>query len=377
MSIKSNSKVSGESKSEAAVTPKIFLGEVRNPLDGPALLVGHWPKYRQVIVEFPSRLDCMSLDPSLLDVNDRSVYTAGQLDFSVAIFRSVKLSARNDKQIVVTPKSGRYPLVIHAAMLMQKALSLNIGFNIEYNEEGSLRHSGLGSSSALISAVAVAINELYGNPISLPALVKYLAQNHGEEIDNDPEHLVPVQSLGGSAACGTHDGGLLVIAGESRVIAKMEIPETYSVVLGVPEKFKSPDSEELLRLEIDHMKGFTQSGNNFGKEIAYRFLHETLPAIAEGNLRKIGELIFDYRFNMGSIKNCSFVYPPIVEMANKLKPLFEEEHADILSMSSVGPGMFVITNEPEYCLQRFKEAGFKTSQVKVFNQQYKLTRYEK
>ena len=51
-------------------------------------------------------------------------------------------------------------------------------------------------------------------------LIKYLAQNHGEEIDGEDFYLNPVQCIGGSAAAGIYKAGLILLAGESSPITQ-------------------------------------------------------------------------------------------------------------------------------------------------------------
>ncbi|NJK71183.1 MAG: hypothetical protein HC932_02915 [Thermales bacterium] len=132
---------------------------------------------------------------------------------------------------------------------MQKALGVNHGFEISVENSKEIRHAGLGSSSGLISGVMACINELYGNPISAQNLVKYSAQNHGEEIDKDDESLIPVQCIGGSAASGLFNGSVLILAGESEVVTNIAIEKKYKVLIGIPKDYTPKDSEELMRLE--------------------------------------------------------------------------------------------------------------------------------
>jgi len=84
-------------------------------------------------------------------------------------------------------------------------------------------------------------------------------------------------------------------------------------------------------------------GVKYGPEIAYRTLHSVLPAMIEGDIETIGDLVFDYRFNMGSIDNCSYAYPKLVQLASRLAFLKTKRFVDILSISSVGPSFFAVS----------------------------------
>src|SRR5258708_5440577 len=154
----------------------------------------------------------MAIDPSKIATNDNLKYTPGQVDFTVSIYKIVTIKKIDHSSLIkVTATSPRSTLIRHSTKLMQKALNVKDGLEIDVKEEVGLRHCGLGSSSGLIASVACAINELYGRPILDRDLVKYLAQNHGEEIDGRDDYINPVQCIGGSVACGSYSGGLGII----------------------------------------------------------------------------------------------------------------------------------------------------------------------
>ncbi|MBU4338923.1 hypothetical protein KKB43_03930 [Patescibacteria group bacterium] len=255
---------------------------------------------------------------------------------------------------------------------MKKALNFKDGLFVDVDNQTEIRHCGLGSSSKLIASVACAINELYGNPIKHADLVRYVAQNHGEEIDNNKDLLTPVQCIGGSAAAGMFDGGALVLAGESCVIKTMNIPHRYDVVIGIPKDYKELDSKVLLDMEIKNFSKFLKTGKKYGPKIAYNILHFCLPAMTTGDLKTIGDVIFDYRFNMGSIENCSYCYPKLTEITDKLTHLKLKGIADVLAISSVGPGIFVITKKALICKKAFEKVNLKTFVVKIENEKYSV-----
>ena len=336
------------------------------------------PLYRIVNVKFPSRLNAMAIDPSKIAVNNNLVYTPGEVVFSVGIYKRIKVSVLSDKMgcLIISENSKRKSLIKHAYILMKKALKFNDGIYVDVDNRQEMKHCGLGSSSGLISSVACAINEIYGRPIGNADLVRYLAQNHGEEIEGRDDIINPVQCIGGSAASGMFEGGLLVLAGDSCVIKTMKIPSQYKVVIGIPKDFKEQDSDIMLKKEIRNLSKFVKTGKKFGCQIAYNIFHHALPAMNKGDLNTIGDVIFDYRFNMGSIKNCSFVYPKLVDLTNSLAFLKKNKIAEVLSLSSVGPGIFAVTQNQDYCLKAFKKAGLKTIIANIENGRYK-TRREK
>lgn len=348
------------------------IGKVYNPIS--VKKTNLKPAHRKISIKFPSRLNAMALDPSKITSNKNLVYTPGEVVFIINIYKYVSIKVTNKKNIEISKTSLRKSLIMHTAILMKKALKFKNGLYIDVKNEKELKHCGLGSSSNLIAAVAVAINELYGNPISPDILARYVAQNHGEELDDKKDYIMPVQCIGGSAIGGLYSGGIKVLAGETCLIKTMEIPSKYKVVIGVPEDFKSGDSKEMLELEIKNFSKFLTTGEKYKEKISYNILHKLLPAMTMGDIKTIGDVIFDYRFNMGSIRNCSFAYPKLIKITNQLVTLKEKGIADVLAISSVGPGIFAITKYPKICEKAFQKQKLKTFLVNIENNKYKIVK---
>lgn len=351
------------------------VGTVFNPIA--SNISGLKPIHQKVVIKYPSRLNAMAIDPSKIAANQNLVYTPGEVVFSVKIYKKIEVRISGTKQLRLSERTQRKSLVRHAFLLMRKALCFQGGFWIDIDNRNEIRHAGLGSSGSLIAGVAAAINELYGKPIDKRLLVRYLAQNHGEEIEGDKEMINPVQCIGGSAASGIFGGGMLLLAGESCVIKTMKIDESYSVIIGIPKDFVPPDSKKALEQELENIEGFIKCGRKYGPQIAYNVFHRMLPAMVEGNLKVIGDVIYDYRFNMGSIKNCSFLYPKLPELTQRLAYLKHQGVADVLAISSVGPGIFAITKKPSTCLKAFKKADLNTFVTTIENSGYRVLQREK
>lgn len=345
------------------------VGTVFNPIN---IKKKATPVYKSVTIKYPSRLNAMALDPSKIATNDNLRYSPGEIIFKVNLFKEVTVKLTPSKDIIISLDSKRHSLIRHSALLMKDALAYDGGFDISVKDEKEIKHAGLGSSSGLIASVACAINELFSCPISNKDLLKYLAQNHGEEIDNDDNVLSPVQCIGGSAASGLYTGGMLVLAGNSRVIAQMNIDSEYKAVIGIPRDFCQLDAQRLLDLEIKSFPNFIDCGRKYGQLIAYRMLHEVLPGMIENDLQTVGNLIYDYRFNMGSIENCSYCYDKLPKIAKRLSHLKIEGLVQILSVSSVGPGFFAVTNHPDVCVKAFEEVNLDTFVVDIFNDTYQI-----
>lgn len=351
-------------------TPRIRVGEISNPIVCPHI---NKPAYDSLAIRFPCRLNAMALDPSKIVLNENNRYAPGEIIFKVKIYnRVIVRHIPNSNDITVSVGSRRKPLILHTALLIKQALKANAGLYIDVDSDSEIPHSGLGSSSRLIASVATAINELFGNPIQPQALAKYLAQNHGEEIDGEHNYLTPVQCIGGSAVGGLFKGGIHIISGEVQRIASANIDQSYRVVIGIPNNIKQMDSKILLAKEIKNFPKFVHCGEKYGAVIAYRLIHNAIPQMLSGDLSAIGNLIFDYRFNMGSIRNCSFAYPIINKIAKQISKLKYNNVAEILALSSVGPGFFAISKTPKICEVAFRKSGMRTIITDIENDKYKV-----
>lgn len=321
-------------------------------------------------IAYPSRLGAMTLDPSKIADNNNLVFPAGQISFSVGVYRTVEATITDTGEITISDDTPRACMVKHAGIIMQKALGFKCGIHLRVIPEHDIRHSGLGSSGSTLAGVMAAINELFNNPVPALELAQYCAHNYGEEIEGDDQHLMPVQSIGGSSLCGLIEGGVIVVAGEAVPIYHRMLPENTKVVIGIPKDYRSLDAEKLIRAEVDNMQGFQQSGDQYADKVAYRLVHEALPGLTLGNLKPCKDLIFDFRWDMGSIRNCSFVYPKTVEIAESFRDLKDDSRVDIIALSSVGPAFFGLTKEPDYLVSRFEEQGLSTYVTNIHNGRY-------
>jgi len=339
------------------------VGKVFNSMD--KTFEGLEPVKESVEIVFPARLNAMALDPSKVELNEDNIYTPGELVFSVKLYTRVKAKIIDEPEVRVGDDCPRKALLKHSASIMRQELGLEKGIYVEaYNEHG-IKHAGLGSSGGINAGVVSAINYLYGEPVSKQELIKFIAQNHGEEIDGDDDHIIPVQCIGGSASSGMLNFNTIMLAGESCVVKTANIEGEYSVIIGLPKDFESPDAEKALKKEAENMEGFVECGEKHGEEIAYRVLHDVLPAMEKNELGPVGDLVFDYRFDMGSNDNCAFMYPRLKEITRNIRFLHEEGYADALAVSSVGPGVFAITKNPEKCRKVFEEQDLKIVETEL------------
>ena len=331
------------------------------------------PICSSIIIEYPTRLNAMAIDPSGITENQNMHYSPGEVVFSTEIKIEVRI-ALNDKDddVYIGENPNRISVVKHTCEIMRKALNYKGHFDVEIVKSHDLRHCGLGSTGSIQASIGAGINYIFGNPIAEADLVKYLAQNYGEEIDGDAEHLMPVQCIGGSAASGIYKGGVFVLAGENTVISRGTIDREYEVVLGIPKNYKCQDSKTQFEEEEKNIDKFKECGRLYRNQIAYNILHKFLPAMVHQDVKTMGDVIFDYRYNMGSIQNCSYTYEDMPRIMEELKFLKTEGLVDVLAISSVGPLVFAIGKNMDACKREFEKNDMRIYSTHINNDSFRI-----
>ncbi|MDR2778570.1 MAG: hypothetical protein LBB13_03695 [Rickettsiales bacterium] len=352
--------------------PVYEVGHIFNPInisyDKPVL------KLHSIGISYPCRLDAMAIDPCAVAYNDTLSYRPGEVVVSIEKFLRIRTEVidENFGELRVSQRTRRTVLVKHAYKLMCAALNVTPSLSIEVIDDGIPKHCGFGSSSSTIAGVCASINELYGNPIEVLDLIRYVAMNHGEEVaDSEENKLKAVQCIGGGASGGMLDSGIIVIAGQSTPIAAVSYDA--DVIIGVPLDFRQKDAAELMELEENNLYKFVKTGEKYRENIAYNFLHRVLPGMVHGDLRALSDIVFDYRFNMGSIENCSFVFPPMIDHAKALSSLYRNGICEMLSLSSVGPAFFAVLrgdSNRRRVIEVMRNLGMSIIETRIFNNKY-------
>lgn len=351
----------------AIISEELEPGTMFNPLKRKIRLLK--PKIKQVTVKVPARINAMVFDTkSLVSPERKGVYTAGELLFSSKVYTTAKVKIRNDDKIIVSKNTLRKSIVLHSALIMKKTLGFKEGFDIYANNDHKYPHCGFGSSAALQVAVAAAINEFYQNPIKKQEMMKVLSQNYGEEMMGNDGKLVHVQSNGGGIAAALYGGGIIVMSGESVVIKRKEFPKGYFFVFGIPKSYQIFDAKEMIEKEEKLFKNMTISSKVHADKIAWNVLHILLPAIEEDDFFRIGEVIDDYRFNSGSLETDGKMWPEMLEKMIKLRKYRNQKTMPLLSTSSCGPAIFVLTKNPKKVSKIFKKHNLTTFTSKTDNQ---------
>ena len=334
-------------------------------------------KYDKINLEYPCRMDAMAINPAAVCYNDNLIFTPGEVVVSLnrKIKVSVEIISETGGLLEISDRTQRKVLIKHAYKIMCTTLKVNPSVRIDVDSSEVIKHCGFGSSSSTIAAVSSAINELYGCPVPNKELIKFLASNHGEEItDENEEELKLVQCIGGGATNGLTEDGIIIIAGKATSIAKLKYES--DVLIGIPKDFKTKNADELMKLEEENLWKFKKTGDEYAEKIAYKLLHRALPDLCNGSIKELADIVFDYRFNMGSIENCSFVYEKMIEQAKELRKLYENGNCEFLTLSSVGPAFMAMVKDEkqkEICKETMENLEMNVIETSICNSTYEVT----
>lgn len=328
------------------------IGDLINPL--PIQFENVQALFKECFVRVPSRIDTFLCHHNYFaNPPRRQVYPVGAINFVIDQFTQAKVEVINGDEIILDDEIDRKSIILHTALVLKKTLGFKEGLKIQAKNLHLIKHGGFGSSAALQTSVAIAINNIFGNKIPNTYLIKLLSQNYGEESDR-PGFLSPMASIGGASASAMLNSNTIIIGGESEIWKQYNLPKEYKVVIAIPDIKKLPDG--ILDMEL-YQKGFLlfeKLGLEWGhikedilkNKIIYGLNNKDMSSLFESiNMYTIGAFgdipqYFRHRWLSHSIFMDEFIheiyYSIYKEISNKENCFF---------VSSGGPSIAFITKE--------------------------------
>lgn len=344
------------------------IGQILNPLD---IKIGRViPKGKCCRIIVPSRVDTFLCHHNYFVSPPRpQVYPVNSINFSLSKFTEADVLIRNDKKIIINAPSKSHAIIEHVVRLMQKTLNIEIGFNVSARNLHRVSHGGLGSSAAIMSAVAQAINILMGDVLSVGDMTKLLAQNYGEETTKKG-FLSTMASIGGATAVALSGHSLVAIGGEADIWCLNQVPKEYCAILLYPKKIGSISGITDMHLYRKGFPLFKNIGNGWGDIKEDILKTKIIPAIKKNdysilfraiNMYTVGAYgdipqYFRSRWVSHNIFFDSFIYSIFSKLFGTLK--IDE---NCFFISSGGPLIVIITKyyeESMYLLGDLKKYFF-------------------
>ncbi len=315
---------------------------------------------REVEVTVPARLHV-----SVLDMNRFNISRPGGGGLAVGVYFKAKVCAVPEPEITV--KGQRQLIVSHFARVFKEILGYSGGFEIELYDHGR-RHVGMGSSTGTMCAACVGINEVLGRPFNNRELRRLIGFNACEESPRSKEFLIRGFETGIGAMASIH-GGMVLGTDDLEMVYRTALPGTKAVIVipDVPSleseyagKDTAAESEvELLMRRaryLDYLQSCTKS------QIV---LLDLLPAMVKGDLKGIGDALFDLAFLGSKRAECEqhgLGGTPIYDYICTWRKLW----AEVAGMSSAGPTVFALTKSQavvERILAHLERRGVASSRV--------------
>jgi len=334
------------------------VGKITTPLPSSAFNKETGETYNRVRIAVPGRLQCLIKDPvNLIKREPTGEFNYGEIAFGVDLMSHAEVVALpKEKGIFISEEVKRPGLVKHFAEVMVKSINYQNGIHIKAKNDFPYAHVGSGSSAALATATALAINKLAGEPIKMETLPLFLAQNYGEEIENTPELLTPVQCTGGTSLMALH-GGLIAVE-DSKLVERMEIPENLMYVISIPN-FPKPDSQGAMAREAEAVFQHILDTARHMQPFFARNFEEMRQAIRAQAIHTIGKIIKKIDSDEAIMKGYNNMFPGISSQYEKLISYLERNDTLATFISSAGPSFVTICpcSEQEKVTKQHEKIG--------------------
>ena len=353
-------KESERNKEEVRFSFREFLpGELRSPVKPTKEAA---ITYQTVRCRLPARFGTLLINPSRFAHPKRPYfYDVSNVNFAVGVYTQAEITLIDNDNIVVDPSVERPLIAKHAAELIRKAAGMtNIGLKIKTESNFRITHAGLATSAAIQHSVAYAVNKAFGEPLSKEQLITYLAENNGEESSNQG-YLVSEPSTGGLGAVCLFGGGVVFVGDEMKVVARTKVPQYFTYVLGIPlakRKGKVEEIEDNYTKVVVHHEKVDKEWGAIKKAMVEK---ELIPAFQRDDIETIGQIVFDYTLNrFGDVQTSFDLTCPGIPMSEYLRSLEKlRKNKSIISafVSSTGPGIVILTTNPEIAKNHLKSLG--------------------
>jgi len=298
---------------------------------------------REVEVTIPARLHTSVLDMNRFNTTRPG---GGGIGFAVGIYFRARVRSTEKPEIVV--RGERTLIVEHFARVLKEILDFPGGFEIELYDHGR-RHVGMGSSAGSMCAACIGINEVLGRPFNNRELRRVLGFNACEESPLNNNYLIRGFETGIGAMAGIN-GGMVLSTDDLELVYRISLPDTRALIIipdvpSLEDEFTGKDtaaqSEVELLMRRARYLDTLQSGTK-----SQIVLLDLLPAMVRGDLKGIGNAIFDLAFLGSKRAECEqhgLYGAPIYRYIGSLR----EIGAEVVGMSSVGPTVYALTRNKD------------------------------
>lgn len=283
-----------------------------------------------VKVTVPGRIHLTVLDMNRFAPNRPG---GGGLGFAIQIYCGAEVECIPSGLEI---EYSREPMVRHFVEVLRRVLGYQGGFRIRVWDHQK-KHVGLGSTGSVLLAVGHGVNASLGSPLSSEQIRLLLGNNYVEETEDGRVALGFETGVGPAAA--TY-GGMVITGDELALAYRHTFAEKQNVFVIIPPTAVSSAG----RSEFDLLMNRARNLDYQDREMkAYFLLMDLIPALERGDLRKIGDVIWEIEFRgskRAEVEHHSF---EIYRYMSQLRG----SGIEFAGMSSVGPSIAVVTDRSE------------------------------
>lgn len=314
------------------------------------------PISKGVKVDFPARIHMTPIDCNRFDFGKPG---GGGYGFAIDIKNSLKLQLSTQEKIKAP--DSQVPVVQHYLHIMRKLFKYDGKFEVEVEfDEIMKQHFGLGSTAVLSSALVWAINRLFGSPLTKNQCRDIVTANFAEGCQGS-------LARGLDTGVGTYvalHGGFVTVGDKAEVIFSKNMPETFYVILvdcgATRPKSDLPESVEMLRRsrELDSYYRYFK---------CYAIIMDIIPAIKKGDWKRFGQINWEFQFAGTHLSMLQGYDDRGIKLISTLTSL-RDAGALVVGMSSVGPAIYAISDDPNPIISKVERLGFKYRIVRPCNE---------
>jgi predicted sugar kinase len=291
------------------------------------------PQKESFKVTVPARIHL-----SVLDMNRFSpgMPGGGGLGFALQLYSDASVSCTTGETVIDSP---RFLLIEHLVAAFKAVTGYAGGFIIRTEDHGR-EHVGLGSTCTTAAAVVSAMNEAVGCPLTIDNVRRLIGYNYVEET-NEPGKLAFGFETGVGAASSIY-GGMNILGDQLTHVYQHPFAEDKNVFIITPTIHTEQDNAGVEEFSLLMNRSRTLDYQD--RELkAYMILMDMIPAIDKGDIRKMGDIMWEIEFRgskRAEVQHHTFI---IYQHMNALR----QAGLEFVAMSSVGPSICVVTDKTE------------------------------
>jgi len=283
---------------------------------------------KPVTVQAPGRIHLTVLDMNRFSPGHPG---GGGLGFAIAVYAKATVRCVASGYEI---EYNRPAIIEHFLRLFSTVTGYAGGFSVQAQDH-EYKHVGLGSTSTILIAVAAAVNQAVGSPLTREQLRILIGHNYVEETEGG---LVAYGFETGVGPAVSSYGGMAVMGDELTLVYRHVFAADKHVHIVIPPSSISSAGEEEFSLLMNKARTLDYRDR---EQKAYSTLMDFIPALNAGDLTRMGDVMWEIEFRgskRAEVEHHSF---ELYHYMNKLR----KAGLEFVGMSSVGPSIAIITSQ--------------------------------